>query len=352
MSDTSLPFNVNDTAIKNAERLCFFSHFDADGRIDDYVLHYLRELRDTGFVIVLVTTATLAPGEARRVDGFCAAIVERENVGLDFGGWIECLARFPDIRAELLLLCNDSVYGPFWKLSAFIAALTSVRADFYGAVRSLAEVPHLQSWFLLLRPSAYQSEAFRALLDKPMPRELSKGDIITRYETVLTQALVDEGLSYRAAFDPSEMGPVLASTPLNPTCQLWRELLTERFVPFVKISTLRERPLTARGVGRWRDVLDGFDAILAAAAARNLARRLEQHTRSGRELLRELADWPILPLASLPVSHGVIKREVQKRPSAKIRNWPFDLAKIGYNLLRAPYVLTYRMLNRANASRR
>lgn len=349
--DETFVSHVDEDAIANAVRLCFFSHFDADGRIEDYVLHYLRELRAAGFVVVFVTTATLVTGEVGRTRGLCAAVIERENIGLDFGGWIECLVRFPHIRAELLLLCNDSVYGPFWSLADFIADLTSAPADFHGAVLNLDPVPHLQSWFLLLRPSAYRSSAFRDLMGRPPPVDMSKIEIITRYEFALTMMLVDEGCEYRAGFDPADMGPVLAENPLDPTHVLWRELLTERLVPFVKIGVLRERPSTVRGLGNWRAVLDAFDPVLANFAARNLERRLARRVPPRGGVLRQLVDWPTRPLAHLPVAHAVLAREVRERAAVGRtagwrRNRWYDASRAVYDVIRAPYVWAYRAVDR------
>lgn len=338
--------NVIDDAIVRAERLCFFSHFDADGRIDDYVLHYLGQLRDAGFVVLFVTTATLAAGKAARVEGLCAAVVERDNVGLDFGGWVECLARFPDIRADLLLLCNDSVYGPFWSLAEFVAELTAVPADFYGAVCSLGPAPHLQSWFLLLRPAAFRSEAFRSLMAAPVAADASKSAIIARYETALTPRLVRAGLRYHAAFDPATMGPVLAATPLDPAYTLWRELLSERLVPFVKIRLLRDRPATVRGLGGWRRVAARRDPALTELAARNLDRRMTRPASPRIGLLRQIVLWPTMPLAHLPMAHGVLAREV-RGPAAGPRRGGcgFAAAERVYDIVRTPYVWAYRAID-------
>lgn len=351
MPDDSFSLPVTDDAIANAARLCFFAHFDADGRVDDYVLHYLRELRAAEFVVVFVTSATLAQGQIERTRGLCATVIERENVGLDFGGWIECFMRFPDIRADLLLLCNDSVYGPFWSLNAFISDLTSQRADFYGAVRNLDPVPHLQSWFLLLRPSAYRNSAFRALMSKPIPTEMSKIEIIRRYENTLTRMLVEQGCEYRAAFDPSAMGPVLSATPLDATYTLWRELLTERLVPFVKISVLRERPLIVRRLGDWRTVLDACNPVLAKFAGHNLERRLARVRIHRYGILRELVNLPTKPLAHLPMMHAILAREVRQRAlegrmASQRRNHWYNAVQVIYDALRLPYVWVLRLMTR------
>jgi lipopolysaccharide biosynthesis protein len=44
----------------------------------------------------------------------CGLILRRKNVGYDFGGFKDAIARIPDLgRLDSLLLANDSVYGPF-----------------------------------------------------------------------------------------------------------------------------------------------------------------------------------------------------------------------------------------------
>lgn len=334
--------------IGTAPRLCFFSHFDADDRIDAYVVHYLQQLASAGFTTVFVTTSQPNEQEMGKLSGLYAEAVFRKNEGLDFGGWAECLARYPRIEAELLLLCNDSVYGPFWSLAEFIATLTASPADAYAAVVSLTPELHMMSWFLMLRPSAYRSAAFVDLMSDPVPSSLSKAEIIETYEMGLSRGLAEAGLTYRAAFDPRTMGPILSRYPVNPTFNLWRELLVRRLVPFVKIGILRDRPLSVSGLRDWYSVSARLDPELAAKALRNLQRRVNKRPAQRFALIRELMYLPTLPLAQLPVARRLLiaDRELGgKRATDKV----FAGLDLAYELFRKPYAWLY---DRASRTRR
>lgn len=278
-----------DPEILKAGRVCFFSHFDVDGLVDDYVFHYLGEIKRSGFLIVFVSTAVLSKQDISKLEAVCADVILRENRGLDFGGWSDCLRRYSDLSAEFLMLCNDSVYGPFWSLSEFIDTLTAKPADFYGAVASIDQdwcPAHLQSWFLLFRPAAYNSRAFRERMrdvDPTMP----KMRIVKHYECGLTPALEAEGLRWRAAFAPREQGPLLSANYINPIFTLWRELLERRKIPFIKIGLLRDRPAWAASLTNWAAVTGALDRHATALAERNLARRMVSRPVKRFERTRE-----------------------------------------------------------------
>lgn len=336
--------------IRAASRLCFFSHFDIDDRIDDYVIHYLQQLRSAGFTTVFVTTSRPDAGEVERLSGLCADVVRRENEGLDFGGWAECLARYPDIDPELLVLCNDSVYGPFWSLAEFVETLTAEPADAYAAVVSLSIEPHMMSWFLLLRPSAYRSAAFKDLMKNPVPASMSKTQIIETYEVGLSRRLTDAGLTYRAAFDTRTMGPILSRYPVNPTFNLWRELLVRRLVPFVKIGILRDKPLSVPDLRDWYAVAARLDADLAAKASHNLQRRIDNMPAQRFAPIRRWIHLLTLPLAQLPVARRFLSADLEPGPGARRGNTTvFAGLNFAYELFRRPYAWLY---DRARTTRR
>jgi hypothetical protein len=243
---------ATDQEIGAARRLCFFAHYHPRGIVADYVIFYLAALRDAGFTTVVLSTAELSAAEQDKLRGHCARLVMRANVGLDFGGWIEAFGRFAPIRAELLLLANDSVYGPIGDLAMFIDRLTATPADFYGAVESWEGTRHLQSWFLLLRPRAYRSAAFTGLMADPIPPSMPKLEIIQRYELQLLQALSAEGLTHASAWSPDRGGPIARALRYNPAQALWKTLVGRVGMPFIKVELLRDNPLHMGGVRNWR----------------------------------------------------------------------------------------------------
>jgi hypothetical protein len=288
---------MTDDSIRQARRLCFFAHYHPCAIVADYVLAYLRELKRAGFTVVVLSTAALSDPERAKLRGACAMLIERDNVGLDFGGWIEAFARFSPIEAELLLLANDSVYGPLHDLSAFIDRLTAVPADFYGAVESWEGGPHLQSWFLLLRPTAYRSRAFVELMTRPVPADLPKIDIIHRYEMALLERLTEEGLRHHAAFSPARGGALAQRQTYNPSQLLWHQLVTRNRIPFIKIELLRDNPRYLDGLQRWRrlappESVAMYEDDLAMRSARPFTDRAARWERSLET--DTIAYWPIL----------------------------------------------------------
>lgn len=264
---------MTDDDIRSAPRVCFFAHYHPHGIAAPHVLIYLEALRAAGFAVVILSTATMEPAERDKLAAACAVLVLRENHGLDFGGWIEAVARFFPLSAEFLLFANDSVYAPFGDLLAFIARLTAVPADFYGAVQSYEAGDHLQSWFLLLRPAAYRSSAFLHLMGAPIPPGMSKQDIIMTYEVGLTAALVGQGLRFHAAYSPKRSGRIAQERPFNPTHLLWRQLIERDRIPFLKIELLRDDPARIADLEDWHAVATRLAPDLAAAVVQDVARR-------------------------------------------------------------------------------
>lgn len=262
-----------DTArIRAAARLCFFAHYHPHDIVEAYVVRYVASLRDAGFTVVVLSTAALPDAECDKLRAVGAEVVLRENRGLDFGGWIDACIRFFPIEAELLMFANDSVYGPIGDLGAFIDELTAQDADFYGAVESVEITPHLQSWFLLFRPAAYRSAAFREMMCRPMPEMESKWALILRYEVGLTGALTAAGLRYRAAFTMAGRQGLARRHPYNPGHLLWRDVI-ERGVPFLKVELLRLNPARILDTADWREVVRARSPELEGMIDTDLARR-------------------------------------------------------------------------------
>jgi SAM-dependent methyltransferase len=232
-ADAAVPRQEND--------LCFFAHYDRDGRVADNVVHYVKELQSAHFDVVFVTTAAPSKAELEKVAPYTIDIIVRENAGFDFGSWIEAYRKHGARPTRLLLLCNDSVYGPMWGLNSVLGKLFEVEADFYGMAMSNEHRRHLQSWFLLFTPRAHQSEAFRKIMDAECAG-LSKADVIEKLELGLTATLEEAGLRSHALFD-MHTWRLPMKIAVNPSHFWWRELIETYGVPFIKIELLRDNPL-------------------------------------------------------------------------------------------------------------
>ncbi|HUZ63010.1 MAG TPA: rhamnan synthesis F family protein [Acetobacteraceae bacterium] len=272
-------------------RVAVFCHYDRAGRINPAVRNYLVTLERCGLSIVFVTNAGfLRPDAMAFVRELCAAVIIRGNVGYDFGAWRDGLAqmRLPRAETEAVFLANDSVYGPIQPFEPVFARIDFGQADAWGLTDSWQSRYHLQSFFLGFNRKVLDSDAWRGFWRSvhPVP---TKYWIIKRCEVGLTQRLLRAGFHCEAlwpyhslisshevagleqvfAVEPGSEMPfttarskhalrILSSAaqrdPLNPTNELWRQLLHAGF-PFIKRELLSKNPTEVEDIADWRDVL-------------------------------------------------------------------------------------------------
>ncbi len=67
---------------------------------------------------------------------------------------------------------------------------------------------------------------------------------------------------------------IAGRTPLNPTSDLWRQLLLARF-PFIKRELLRDNPTGVPDVVEWRDVATTIAELSLVPIERDLQRTLK-----------------------------------------------------------------------------
>src|SRR5262252_1447401 len=186
--------------LNTATRVAVFAHFDRQGIVDDFVLHYLTAIAHAGFTTLFVSNAPRLSSESlSRLSPLCGAILQRANVGLDFGAFKEGIASLQLERLEALLLVNDSVYGPFRDLAEVISGMNLLEADVWGITDNWERHFHLQSYFLLFGRRAVASPAFRRFWRR-LRYVQSKSWVIRHYEIGLTRTLLQAGLRCRALF--------------------------------------------------------------------------------------------------------------------------------------------------------
>lgn len=250
---------------------CLFAHFDKDDKVDDYVLRYLKYIRELNFSIVFVSASRLTLPEVARVRRDCFDVILRDNAGLDFGSWAQAFSKYCPVIDGRLLLANDSVYGPVGSLSIALDRLTSRHADFYGFVESIEIAPHLQSWFLLFEPAVVRHPAFKEIWSRPY-RAMTKRQIITQGEVGVSRDLIDAGFRYEALYLSSQAGLFGRYFPVNPMHLLWRQLLFEQDVPFLKVELLRDNPVDLEDAERILTAVASLDSDFSNTIRRHLKR--------------------------------------------------------------------------------
>jgi len=304
-----------DGEIPLGARVCVFAHWDGAGDVRPHVLHHIRALAAAGLSVVFVTNAGfLRPDAQEALKLVCAGIIVRRNVGYDFGAWREGIEQLalPRDNTAMVVIANDSVYGPLRSLNELFASIDFDAADVWGCTDSWQSRYHLQSYLMAFSPRVVASDAWRRFWSGVVPT-WSKTWLIRLFEIGLTQSMLKAGFTCRAIWpyktlikdvdlallrdrkpDDDDTGPNMADpivqvrrkhvlrlreavadrSPLNPTSDLWRQLLMARF-PFIKRELLRDNPSHVPDVVEWRDVAAVVSEASLAPIERDLQRTLK-----------------------------------------------------------------------------
>lgn len=297
--------------------VALFVHFDAEGRVLPATRAFLRSLEAAGLSIVFVTNSGHIQDEDKAfLRSCCDSVLIRRNIGYDFGAWRDALDTLGLPRAETrsIYLVNDSVYGPFTDLAPLLHLIDFERADLWGVTESWQHHYHLQSFFLACGEGAIRSDVWRQFWRsvRPIP---CKDWVIRHCEIGFTRALARGGIRTQALFpnttllDPAELdrlAQVVAAddlaagqdprlhaeavhaerilrcarrepVPLNPSIDLWRQLLVAGY-PFLKRELLLRNPTKVTDVFEWEEVvsrsLHADPQPLAEEIRRSLGQRI------------------------------------------------------------------------------
>ena len=189
------------TQDSTSKDVAVFVHFDPNGIIHNFVLHYLDELNKSGRRIVFVTNSPKFPkSERKKLDGLVASILWRRNKGYDFGAYADGIKSLGDLHdLNSLLICNDSVYGPVFSLKDMFNKMPAEKADIWALTDSWDTRYHLQSYFLLFHKKAIRHEFFAKRWQKYVHVQ-SKSWVIRKHEIGLSTEARKAGLRVRAIF--------------------------------------------------------------------------------------------------------------------------------------------------------
>jgi lipopolysaccharide biosynthesis protein len=183
-----------------AHSTAVFIAFYPDGKATDTDIAYLKALRPAVERIVFVNNGDLDPSSAKTLSSIVDEVVERDNVGYDFGAWQEALlAREQGLRdsCDLLLLINNSCFAPICDIDAIIRSMHG-SADFWG----MSSFPknkdyrrHVQSYFMGFERDVVSSDAFWDFWHN-LPKPAGRDEAIANGEALITSKLEEAGFSW------------------------------------------------------------------------------------------------------------------------------------------------------------
>ncbi len=259
-------------------RLVVFAHYDRDNKVDDYVYYYLLQLREISKELVFVTTSNISDGSINRLKVLCSKVIVRENSGHDFLSYkvgIEC-ADF--IKFDEVVLCNDSVYGPFYPLDNIFKLMKDKDCSFWGMTHSEELSYHLQSYFLVFRKSIVTSLIFHEFWESVTALKTRK-QIIYDNEVGLSRLLLESGFKAESFvnYKPNWRDCIRESVVVRPwvdrfiyllkiffksgvckcnvTHVFWKKIILNHKMPFIKVDLLRDNYLHFSDVKQYKEVI-------------------------------------------------------------------------------------------------
>lgn len=210
------------------KRVVVFAGYNRKSEIEDYVLYYLKGLREIADVLIYVADNDVSPAYHRQLEGLADFAILEKHGEYDFGSWKRGLrqARQKSLLddADELVLCNDSCYGPVFPFVQMFADMGKRKVDFWGVTKNCSDyAEHVQSYFLVFERQVFATAMFESFFES-VSREETFWDVVTKYEVGLSRLLVEKGnFSFDVycpincgRHDPSKMGVELlkAGSPL------------------------------------------------------------------------------------------------------------------------------------------
>ena len=178
------------------KRLFLFAGYDKDGIIDDSLVLYVRALSKLGDV-VLCMDSTCKKSEMLKIKHLVLHADGVRHGEYDFGSYKRAFIWARDnldlSKYNFAYLVNDSVYGPLFPLKKYLGKMESSNTDAFGMVKNTKKShPHIQSWFIGMRPSVFLSDWFDEFISGIKKLE-SKGAITKLYEHGFTKKVAEHG---------------------------------------------------------------------------------------------------------------------------------------------------------------
>lgn len=167
--------------------------------------------------VVVISNAPLPDSDRMRLAEKAAHVIERPNIGYDFGayreGWRWLERHLHQI--EKLVLMNDSTWFPLCKNDDSLRRMEALNSDLAGHVfknchPATQAYDHLESHCLMLSARALNSDAMRNFF-KNFLMSNSRHRTIWRGEIPISQVAIRAGLSVRALLDRKVLLDLLVS---------------------------------------------------------------------------------------------------------------------------------------------
>ena len=235
------PINIKKdfNAFQKQKNTAVFAAYSADGTIPDYVITYLKALKEIAPNIIYITDNPLNRNEVKKLTPYITHLEAMRHKEYDWGSYKRGFNWLQEnnylSQTDKLILANDSSLLVAPSLKPILFSMPQ-DIDLYGITANQDGTYHLQSYFLILNKKLYTHPLFAEYLNNV--KEQKDGlTVAYRYEVPFTQFITDLGYK-SAAYIPYEQ---LNHLPLNDKNCYPLTLLSQYHAPFLKMRTFTNR---------------------------------------------------------------------------------------------------------------
>ncbi|MDO4161944.1 MAG: rhamnan synthesis F family protein [Pseudomonadota bacterium] len=215
-------------------RICLFSGYDKENKIQDYVVYLIKELSKVSEVYFM-GNCRFPPDELFKIAPYTQMFYAKQLPLKDFGAWQYMIAKLgweKLVQYDELILCNDSVYGPLYDLENFFRLMERRGYDFWSVTSDYEQNFHLHSYCMAFSQDVIKNAQFRKFWQTvPFFHDTQS------CELELTPLLTQQGFIGNSYIRTFKQGNVLH----DPV-----QMIQEHQVPFIKVkSFLPENDYTA-----------------------------------------------------------------------------------------------------------
>lgn len=194
---------------KNINRLFLVAGYNAQNKVDASLVYMLKKLSQFGDII-FVMDSDIPEKELKKLSSYVLYANATRHKEYDFGSYKRAYiyAKKTNIlkKYDFLYLVNDSVYGPVYPINKTFETIESYNTDAFGLVCNPHKgSPHIQSWFIGLRPSVFMTKWFDDFM-LSITHQPDKGSVTYLYEQGFTRLLEKQHKTWQCEYSVSGRG--------------------------------------------------------------------------------------------------------------------------------------------------
>ena len=222
-----------------------FAAYSQDGMIPDYVISYLKLLKEISPNIIYITDNPIKKKEISKLKPFVTHLIASRHEEYDWGSykrgynWLKqngYLENNNNFSHPLLIFANDSTIPTTTSFAPILSDMKLKNTDFYGITANQDGTYHIQSYFLIITPQMYNHPNFAKYLNNVI-KQKDGLTVAYRYEVPFTQYFTNLGFSHSTYIDYK----LLSYLPLNDKNCYPLTMLTKYNAPLLKMRTFTNR---------------------------------------------------------------------------------------------------------------